>query len=81
MVSKVSQMCARSQRCTVPTRQSISFLRTPRSAAKTNIPSEMVPKIRPSGVPPTLRCSDGFWTRAWGNCNPLGRIWEWKLPT
>ena len=54
IVNSVSQMWARNQRCTVPMRQSTIFFRTPRRAAKTKIDNAIVPKIKPSGVPPTL---------------------------
>ncbi len=80
MVSKVSQMWARNQRCKFPMRQSTTFLRTPINAAKTKIDNEIAPKIRPSGVPPTLRRSEGFWTNGSGNRNPAGKFSGAKLP-
>ena len=54
-------MWARNQRCTVPTRQSGIFFRRLSSAAKIKIASEIAPKARPSGVPPTVWCSVGVW--------------------
>ena len=54
IVRIVSQMWARNQRCTVPTRQSGIFFRKLKSAAKMKIASEIEPNQRPSGVPPTV---------------------------
>ena len=45
------------------------------------IDNATVPKIKPSGVPPVLRYSDGFWTNEFGKRSAAGRDCGEKFPT